>query len=320
MPPGTRQGNRSGGQEVTPHESVTEAGGIAPFLAKYLTPIARVVPSHVKAEAFIALALAAVNRDPKLLRAAVINPQSLVFAMRMCAVLGHLPVKGMFALVPFNNSKALGGVEVVGIEEYRGVVERMYRAGGVVSVHSELVRERDEFELVRGHLPHHKFDGRIPAVERGRLDGVYAWAVLHTGNLSQVVWLNRAEVKKHRDASRSGDAFWGPWTDDPNDEAPWAGDMWTKTGLHVLERWVPTSAEYRWTLAESTAAAVSPGSGFGADIERQPVRPPGGDDVADTDPNIVDAVIVPDGPAQPDPGGREAWPDTAKPGSGAPDG
>lgn len=314
MPPRAR-GQQ--GQDVVVHPSIEDSGGIAPFLGKYLTPIARIVPSHVNPEAFIALTLAYVNRDPKLLQAAMVNPQSLVYAMRMCAVLGHLPVRGQFAFVPFNNMKAHGGKEVVGIEEYRGVIERMFRAGGVTSVHAEVVREKDEFRRDRrpGHIPVHEYDDRMDPADRGRLDGVYAYATLHTGHLSQVVWMNRATVKKHRDASRSGDAFWGPWE---GPEAPWAEDMWLKTGLHGLERWVPTSAAYRWEVSASTAAATDPKTGFPADVTNRLVRPAAGDDAADPDGDIVDAVIVPDGPSQPDSGASgEPWPNVAPPGGGS---
>lgn len=318
MPPRNRQQDPSSG--IVVHKTIDDAGGIGPFLGTYLKPISRVTPKHVNPEAFIALTLARVNADAKLLGAALINPASLVYAMRQCAYLGHLPVAGQFALVPYRNTKGADKGppwSVVGIEEYRGVIERMYRAGGVVSVHAVTVRENDRFSIAADgmHLPVHEFDSRVDTDKRGRLDGVYAWAVMHTGALSHVVWLNRSDVRRHRDASRSGDAFWGPWD---GTEGPWARDMWLKTGLHVLERWVPTSAEYRWSLAESAAAAVDPKSGFPRTVLERPVMPAGADDMAEPDAGIQDAVIVDDGPSQPDSRGTEAWPAAAAPGSGAP--
>jgi hypothetical protein len=87
---------------------------------------------------------------------------------------------------------------------------------------------------------------------------VYAFARLHTGGISQVAWLPKGQVLKHRAVSRSGDSFWGPaWPA----EGPWTQDMWKKTALHVLEKFVPTSAAYRWEVARSEAAAgtVLPG-------------------------------------------------------------
>lgn len=275
------------GQEVVVHHVIEDAGGMAPFLGKLLTPIARVTPKHVNPEAFIGLVLAWVNRDERLLQAAQINPGSLVYAMRHCAVLGHLPIRGLYAFVPFRNHKAVGGWEVVGIEEYRGVIERMYRAGGVVKVDVEVVRETDVFRLQRDALPVHEYDPHASDAERGKLMGVYSWAHMHTGHLSAVPWLNRHQVKKHRDVSRSGDTFWGPWD---GAETPWAQDMWKKTGLHVLERFVPTSAEYRWEVTTSEAAAAR-GGAFPL-VGDRPVRPPISDDAADPDVEVVEAEIL----------------------------
>lgn len=302
------------------HPAIEGAGGIAPFLGAMLLPITRIVPDHIKPEAFIALVLAAVNRDPKLKRAALLNPESLVYAMRQCAILGHNPVRGQFVFTPFNNSKATGGVEIVGIEEYRGVIERMFRAGGVVSVHAEVVRKDDVFRRVRGALPIHEYDERADPIKRGHLDGVYAWAKMHTGDLSQVVWMNRSTVKKHRDVAKT-DAFWGPWDEDPEKEAPWAEDMWLKTGLHGLERWVPTSAAYRWEVAKSEANAVNPETGFPPGVTARPVQQPGADNRADPERDIVDAVIIDPYGSQTDSRGHTdepPWPETAAPGSGGP--
>lgn len=297
----TTRGRQEPGQSVQVHHVVAEAGSIGKYLGTLLTPIARVTPSHVKPEAFIALTLAAVNRNQYLMGASLVNPGSLVHAMRLCAVLGHLPVRGIFDFVPFRNKKAPGGWEVVGIEEYRGVIERMYRSGAVRSVHAEVVRVGDAFSIERpGTLPFHKYNPHHGPEERGPLAGVYAWAVLDHGNLSHVPWLNRHEVKKHRDASRSGDQFWGPW-DGP--EASWAHKMWRKTGLHELEPFVPTSPEYLRERTRALAAAES--DEFRAVVGDQPVRSPAGDDV---DEGVVDAEVVPEssGPEPVD------WPDTPK--------
>lgn len=79
--------------------------------------------------------------------------------------------------------------------------------------------------------------------------------------------------------------------------------MWRKTGLHGLERYVPTSAEYRWQVAMSANAGTS---GFPG-VPDVPVLDygPSPDDV------IQDAVVVPDEtPTQPA-RGRATAPRTA---------
>lgn len=221
------------------------------LLNSYRGELASVMPSHGNAEAFMGLAIAYVRRDLSVLNAASRNPGSLVLALRECAALGHLPMRGTFSLVPFNNRNAPGGIEVVGIEEYRGVIERMYRAGGVESVHVELVRANDTNRDQTGQpdwqpwmaLPDHRIDPYADEETRGEIRAVYAYARLRGGGVSQVVWMNAGEIRKHEKDT----PFW---------RGPWRPDMVRKTALHKLERYVPTSVEYRAQMGASAAAAA----------------------------------------------------------------
>jgi recombination protein RecT len=284
--------------------ALLEGGQWKKFLAQYEGDFSQVVPEHIKVPAFVAMAAAYVRRDPKLVAAAMANPASFVLALRECAALGHLPMRGSFSLVPFNDSRAPGGKSIVGVEEYRGVIERMYRAGGVQSVHVEVVREKDlcRFQKTRMVLPDHEYDEFASDEERGPLKAVYAWARMHSGGTSEVAWLPRGQVLKHRAASRSGDSFWGPaWPG----EGPWTQDMWKKTALHVLERFVPTSSAYRMEVARSEAAAST---GFTGVPDRSPRQP------AYFDAEVVEEsapVPVPDESGRSGPTGAGAPPETA---------
>jgi len=282
------------------------------LITQYEPKFAAVVPSHVRSGAFIELALAYVKRDEKLLEATQKNPASLILALRECAALGHMPMKGVYALVPFYDKTQPGGQAIVGMEEWRGVVERMYRAGGVSSVHVEVGRENDpvlRFNRTRMVLPEHEYDEFAPPEQRGPLKVVYAWARLIGGGISQVVWLPRWEVLRRRAMSKSikaegGGNFWGP----VDGEGPNTPAMWKKTGLHELEGFVPTSAEYRWQVAASEAGARDWPA-----VPNRSVNPVYGD--------IQDAELVDDdsGPPQPPAPQQqgEAWPPVAQPGSGA---
>lgn len=262
--------------------------GAERLITKYRAELEAVTPRHVNNDAFMGLALAYVKRDLTVLDATARNPQSLVLALRECAALGHMPMKGTFALVPFKNKRATGGIEVVGVEEYRGVVERMYRAGGVQSVHVELVRANDTNRAKNGppdwqpwmELPDHRVDPFATEEERGDLVAVYAWAKLRNGATSQVVWMNAGEMRKHEKAT----PFW---------TGPWRPDMWRKTALHKLERYVPTSVEYRMEQGQSWAAAAQM-TGLPEDAPDR--RFPEADDPSDTnDPDeVVDGEPVDD--------------------------
>jgi recombination protein RecT len=280
------------------------------LISRYEAQFAAVVPRHVEVKAFVELALAYVKRSPQLLENALANPASLVLALRECAALGHLPMRGVYALVPLNDNKAPGGKTIVGMEEWRGVVERIYRAGGATSVHVEVGRESDpvlRFQRTRMVLPEHEYDEFAPPNVRGPLKVVYAWARLINGGTSQVVWMPRFEVLRHRAMSRSvtkdnnGGNFWGPIDGEgPNTEA-----MWRKTALHGLEGLVPTSSAYRWEVAASEAGA----RGWPGVPDREIARPYGDES------SIVDAELVDEAP----PPSGEDWPAVAAPGQGAGD-
>src|SRR5262245_19476541 len=175
---------------------VRAAGGIGKFIGTYQGDFARVVPGHVPVEAFVGMAASMVRNDPYLLRAAKANPQALILALREIAADGHVPRKGLASLVAYGN-------DIVYIEEWRGLVERIYRAGGVQSVHCEVVRGNDTFERHRGQLPVHEYDWQESKEQRGPLTGVYAWAVMLSGGLSTVVLLNRHEMARIRSMSKS---------------------------------------------------------------------------------------------------------------------
>ncbi len=268
-------------------------------LAEYRRDIAAIVPAHVNPETFMGLALAYVRRDPYLSLAAAANPLSLVIALREIAALGHVPMKGTAALVAFRSKKdGDGGWSIAAIEEVGGAIQRVLRSGGVITVHSEVVREKDHarFQRTKMVLPEHEYDEFADPQERGPLKAVYAYATLPGGQPSTVVWMPKGVVMKHRNASKTatkdatGGNFWGPaWPD----EGPWTEDMWKKTAVHKLSTLVPSSQEYRTLLAQTEAAAAarfvgvsdaptSPLTGGGTDyIDMEPIEPHGQPQSAD---------------------------------------
>lgn len=297
---------------AAPSDLVLKAGGITKLVEEYAGDFGRVVPRHIRVEAFMQLAIAYVRRDKALREAAEVNPASLILALRECAALGHVPVPKTYALTAFRSKDATGGWAIVGIETYHGVIERMYRAGGVQAVKCDLVRATDNFgwDAVNQRVTHHSYDPMADDKTRGELAGVYAYAVLHLGGISRMCWLNRSEVMKHRAVAKT-DKFW---------TGPWEPDMWRKTAVHALETWVPTSAEYRWEAAASASAAASGFTGIpdlpAVDYSRSP------DDIQDAElidepAPIAQAASTQRASREGPPGAERAQPSTPTPEPGA---
>jgi recombination protein RecT len=202
------------------------------WIRRQQADIAMAAASHVKPSAIIRVTQGALRRDDKLLAAAIANPQSLLYALLDCARLGHEPDTDDYYLVPF-------GQEVTGIEGYKGIIERMFRAGGVTSVVAQVVRKTDRY-APRGENtpPLHEYDDFASADERGPMRGAYAYAIFTSGHCSQVIRMGRAEIMEHKAASRGSGRSDSPWQQ-------WEPAMWKKTVLRGLEPYVPTSNEFR---------------------------------------------------------------------------
>lgn len=244
------------------------------LVRSYQDRFASILPGHIKANTFMTLALGAL-RNAELAKAARNNPLALMIALTNCARLGHQPNTEAFYLVPFK------GV-ITGIEGYRGIVDRLYRSGGISSVHARVVRANDDYDFEEGmQHPLHQYKRFAPDAERGERVGVFAYARLSDGGYSQVVEMNRDTVMRHKAASPSSGSEHSPWV-------RWEDSMWLKCPARELEKWVPSSAEYRAQLMLAGAAAGELAQELGIPA-------------AAADGSFVDGEVV-------------DWPETAKPG------
>lgn len=268
-------------------QAVAQRSEMSQFIQTYQKVFAEVVPSHVEADAFVRIAQGLLRRNPDLAAAAMSNPESLLAALMDCARLGHEPGTDRYALT---FRKIQGKPTVVGIEQYQGVIERMYRAGAVTSVKCEVVRRSDSFDWAptRMKRPVHEYAPLASYAERGDLFGVYAYAELVSGDVSRCVVMNRDEVMMHR-ARAATTAIWDEWQD----------AMWRKTACHELEKWVPTSSEYLQQRAKAAGVAAR---------ESVPVARP-----AAPAPVFEGELVDPPQDAEP----AEAWPTVATPGGQA---
>jgi len=240
-----------------------------------------IVPSHVDANAFVALSIGYLRKNPKLAAAAVRNPQAFTAALSECARLGLVP-GDTYHLVPFENTRN-DTVDITGITDYKGEIELIYRAGAVASVKAEIVRKRDHFRYTTDmDRPEHSPDW---FGDRGDLIGAYAYAVMKDGATSKVVIYSRAEIDEVRAASKGANRSDSPWNN-------WYDRMALKTVIHRLEHFVPTSAEYRREQLRA-AAEVSQQVNSAAPPRTEAMPAP-----AASEQQVVDAEIVEEPPAR----------------------
>lgn len=210
--------------------------GATDIIQSHTSDLATVMPSHIKPETWVRVAVGSLRRDPKLMAAANNDPGALMAAMMDAARKGLEPGTEQYYLTV---RKEKGTPKIKGIEGYQGIVERIYRAGAAQSVIVEAVRENDTFTYVPGRdeRPVHVVDWF--GAPRGKLVGVYAYAVMAGGATSKVVVLNEAKVMEAKAKSESRNSEYSPWNQGDGEA------MWLKTAARRLEKWVPTSNEYR---------------------------------------------------------------------------
>lgn len=299
-------------------EKKTDTNSPTALIRRYSGDFASVLPSHIKAATWVRLAEGALKKgkriaDPKspqhgmfeLEVAAANNPGVFLAALLDAARLGLEPGTEQYYLTPRRIGGKNGRLEILGITGYQGHIELMYRAGAVASVVAEVVRTGDGFVWKPGALDSHvppRWQG--PQVRpwhdvdwfgsRGDLKGVYAYAEMLGGATSKVVVLNRDDIERIKRSSQGSDSEYSPWV---NHEAA----MWLKSAVRQLQKWVPTSAEYRReqlrAAAEAQRVATGPDTPAGADVPM---------------PDYVDGEVV-DEPAGAASDAAEDWPATAQP-------
>jgi recombination protein RecT len=233
----------------------------AGLVRQYSADFTQVMPSHLKPEAWVRIAVGALKKGRKqgdryeLEIAASNNPGVFLAALLDAARLGLEPGTEQYYLTP---RKVKGQLEILGIVGYQGIVELIYRAGAVSSVVAEVVYTNDRFEYRPGldDFPKHEIDW--DSEDRGELRLVYAYARMKDGATSKVVVLNKAAIKAIKASSQGAESEYSPWQKHP-------ASMWLKSAVRQLAKWVPTSAEYvlhaerAKAAREETALPAGPG-------------------------------------------------------------
>ena len=243
------------------------------MVRRYSGDFSAVLPSHIRPDTWVRLAQGALKKGKRVAApgggsctelelAALNNPGVFMASLMEAARLGLEPGTEQYYLTP---RKVRGKLEILGIVGYQGYIELMYRAGAISSVVVECVYANDGFVYRPGidERPQHEIDW--DAEDRGALRLVYAYAVMRDGATSKVVVLNRAAINKIKASAQGANSEYSPWnTHEPS--------MWMKSAARQLQKWVPTSAEYRRALKEleettgATFAPPAPGDAASVDI------------------------------------------------------
>lgn len=198
-----------------------------------LREIASVVPSHMKPERMVRVALTALTRTPDLARC----DQASFFRCLLDLSQWGLEPDGRHAhLIPFRNTKR-NCIEVQLIIDFKGLVQLAYRSGFVRSIHADVVRQGDIFDYNRGdverHTPHFlRTDSHKPA-SAGDIIAVYCRVELKDGAVKCEA-LSKADVDGIRARSKAKGT--GPWVTDYS-------EMAKKTAFRRVSKWIPLSAE-----------------------------------------------------------------------------
>jgi len=216
--------------------AVQKVADIRGLLEKSRKQMEMALPKHLTADRLLRVAMTSIQRTPKLMEC---TPQSLLACVMVCAQLGLEPDQflGQAYLVPFRDNKK--GVTICTlIPGYRGYIALARRSGEVQSISSQVVYEKDYFELSYGiddklvHRPH--IDG-----DRGKPIGAFVVFKYKDGGYS-FDFMSTEDIEKIRKRSKA--ATDGPWVTD------WA-EMAKKTVIKRHVKLAPLSVEFQRAVA-----------------------------------------------------------------------
>lgn len=192
--------------------------------------VAKALPSHLKPDRFLRIAMTALTRTPKLMSC---TRESFMECLLTLSSFGIEPDGRRAHLIPYGDKCTL-------VVDWKGLAELAMRSGIIAKLHADLVCENDVFDYNLGAIITHKIDWKR---ERGEPYAAYAMAETKDGAVFVQV-MTKAEIEKIRDGSQGyKGALKYNKTDSPWMTSP--GEMWKKTCFRRLSKWLPLSAEFR---------------------------------------------------------------------------
>lgn len=207
------------------------------YLLRYEPEFARALGQSMDAAKFTQDALTAIKQNPQIGQA---EPRSLFGALFLAAQL-RLPVGGPLAQFHLTTRKVKGAITVVPIVGYNGYIQLAMNTGLYSKVSAFLIHDNDYFTTGASSERGEFYDFKRADGDRGALKGVIAYAKVKGFDESSWVYLDADTIRNHHRPD-----YWN--------STPWAtreGEMFRKTAVRVLQKYLPKSTE---SLALSLAA------------------------------------------------------------------
>ncbi|MCA9244456.1 MAG: recombinase RecT [Phycisphaerales bacterium] len=186
--------------------------------------IEKVLPTHVSSDKFMRVVMTAISQTPELYRA---DRRSLLTSCVKAATDGLVPDGREAALVMFGNKATYMPMTA-------GILKKVRNSGELLSLMSNVVYEKDEFEYFVDDIGEHVLHKPNMLVDsRGNMLAVYAVAKTKDGGVYVEV-MSRSQVEQVRNVSRAKNN--GPWKD-------WYDEMARKTVIRRLAKRLPMSTD-----------------------------------------------------------------------------
>jgi len=210
--------------------------------------LGKALPAHLGPDRLVRIALTCIRMNPELSRC---TPESFLGSLFTLAQRGLEPVAGRAYLLPFNNSRKIGGEwksfkEVQAIVGYKGLADLFYRHEKAVELAWGVVYKNDDFAYEYGteaFLRHRPVNG-----ERGHVIAYWVMATLKGGGKPFAVMSHEDCMEHGRRHSKTYDKT----KQDFNPSSPWFNEpqaMCLKTVLIQLAKLLPLSIELQQAIS-----------------------------------------------------------------------
>lgn len=246
--------------------ATAEQPSLQTLIEKSAKELGRALPEGMRSERLVRIALTCIRMNPELGKC---TPASFLGALFTAAQIGIEPVAGRAYLLPFNNSRKVGG-EWKSVKEaqfvlgYKGMAELFYRHEKAIELTWGDVHAQDVFDYQYGtdaFLKHQPARGN-----RGNVIEYYVVAKLQNGGKPFMV-MSKEECMAH---GRKHSKTFDKKTNEFYSSSPWVTNpdaMCLKTVLIQLAKLLPLSVEVQRAIeADESSRDYREGVGDALDI------------------------------------------------------